>query len=378
MKFESIKHRFIQKKKRDVVVVLTSEKKNEELTESLNIHSVDVEYIHIKSNKLNEYIEGNINTRLCFIIDELSYEASELNNISMLLRGKFDSILLGVSNTLDASWKAEELGFSFYHVRCTEYSRLVKYILKSFGHIRSRTSMVISLCNVSPDIRLSYRAFSELRKSDILKTYSVLFVDLDISNIYYDADLGVKVNSALMSYIMEDGVEFDGVSSTKLIYSIDERFDYVSFNLLVDDIDNINRVDIHEVLDRVNVLIDSVSDKYGFIFVNVPYYLLCFNETISILNASDNRTILTDHKIESVYNINYIQNKIKFKSKDFKNKDKLICFHDAEHTTQRITNSDIEKRLGLNVDCSVLLKPRTSVFSVFNKKDDDLVKAIFG
>lgn len=129
-----------------------------------------------------------------------------------------------------------------------------------------------------------------------------MFINCDLANIYYDADLGVRANKQALQHITRDGEELDSLSSRKLINAFDEHFDYISFNLLMDDI---SMSDSDALVKGIDNFIDSVSDIYGFIFINVPYYLMTSSAGMNLLDNSDIRVLLTNGQIESIYNLNF-------------------------------------------------------------------------
>ncbi|NDJ59227.1 hypothetical protein GWD52_20015 [Enterobacteriaceae bacterium 4M9] len=380
MNFDKVKKRFAPAKKKDQVLFLSANKKRVNvLEEALRVYGIGLEYHASTPEDIMDIVEdyGSTPTRLWFVIDGPSYSDSDVEEFSMILRGRYPSVLLGTDNSLDASWHAEELGYTAYFIDNGDLSRLTRIILKGFGYVRSRTSMIIAVCNTSPDINLSYRTFSDLKKNEILKSYSTLFINCDLANIYYDAELGVRANKQAIQHITRDGEELDSLSSRKLINTFDDHFDYISFNLLIDDI---SMNDTDSLIKGIDNFIDSVSDIYGIIFINVPYYLMTSSAGVALLDNSDIRVLLTNGQIESIYNLNFMKDKIAFKQESSgKSKDKLFCLRQPlVQAGLRITDKDIYSKLGVKVDYSITLDKAESFFDKFKKNNNsNIIDAIF-
>ena len=380
MNFDKFKKRFAPAKKKDLVIYFSStNKQTPELEEALRVYGIGLEYHTATPKDTIAIIEDWVLTssRLWFIVDGTSYSSSDIEEFAMILRGRYPAVLLGDNNSLDASWSAEEQGYAAYFINNVDLSRLTKTILKGFGYVRSRTSMTIAICNTTPDINLSYYAFRDLKKKKTLKSYSTLFINCDLANIYYDADLGVRANKQALQHITRDGEELDSLSSRKLINAFDEHFDYISFNLLMDDI---YMSDSDALVKGIDNFIDSVSDIYGFIFINVPYYLLTSSAGMNLLDNSDIRVLLTNGQIESIYNLNFLRNKISFKQEsNGKGKDKLFCLRQPlHHAGLRITDNDIHSKLGVKVDFSTTMGREESFFSRFKKDNTiNIIDSIF-
>lgn len=380
MDFNKFKKRFTPAKKKDLVLSYSAcNRKNQDLEEALHVYGIGLEYHNTTPKDMIAVIENSVSVsaRLWFIIDGTSYSDIDIEEFAMILRGRYPAVLIGNDNSLDASWVAEEKGYTAYFTDNGDLSRLTKIILKGFGYVRSRASMIIAMCNTTPDINLSYYAFKDLKTNTTLKSYSTLFINCDFANIYYDAELGVRANKQALQHITRDGEELDSISSRKLINTFDEHFDYISFNLLMDDV-TLNDTD--SLVKGIDNFIDSISDIYGFIFVNIPYYLMTSASGINILDNSDIRVLLTNGQIESIYNLNFISDKISFKQKNSgKHRDKLFCLR--QHVQQkgfRITDQDINNKLGIKVDYSTIMGKEETFLSKFKKsKTKNIIDAIF-
>lgn len=380
MSFDKFKKRFSPVKKKDLVIYFSANNvKNVDLEEALQVYGIGVEYNATGPKDMMNIIEDSIaeSARLWFIIDGTSYSESHIEEFSMILRGRYPAILIGDDNSLDASWRAEEQGYTAYFINNGELSRLTKTILKGFGYARSRASMTIAMCNTTPDINLSYHAFNDLKNNNTLKSYSTLFINCDMTNIYYDADLGVRANPQAILHITREGEELDSLSSKKFINTFDDHFDYISFNLLMDDI---NMSDVDSLVKGIDNFIDSVSDVYGFIIINVPYYLLSSAAGMNLLDNADIRVLLTNGHIESIYNLNFVRNKIAFKQESSgKGKDKLFCLRPPlQNAGLRITDQDIQSKLGMKVDYSCSLGKVDTLFSKMKKDNTkNIIDEIF-
>lgn len=377
MYFDKLKKRFDSNRKKDFVYILsTDEGKFSNIIEALSIYGIEAEVNLLTPSTVLETISSNNSAKTSFIVDGSEYSDSDVEEIAMLLRGRFPSVLVGDENTIDAVWRATELGYTDYSFYQAENNRLVTLVLKSFGYIRSRASMIIGICNTTPDINLSYRFFDDLKKNKMMQSYSTLFINCDVANIYYDASLGIRANPQLVEHITKDSDELDSVSSRKLISTFDDHFDYASFNLMTDEA---KAKDSELLIKGIDNFVDSVSDIYGFIFINIPYYLLTSENSIKMLSNSDIRVLLTNAQIESIYNVNFLKKRILFKAAN-KNKDRLICIRQPlTFSAFRITDGEIKSKLGISVDYSTnLMEGKKGIFGWRNKSDDNVIDHVFG
>jgi len=358
-------------KKREKVFFLTKSPADfTQITESLSLYGVDVIVQYIGTRELLDTVNSIPGAKTYFIIDSIAYSESDIVEIAMVLRGRYPAMLIGLEDSIGAIYTAKDNGFSNYFVRTNEAKYVISEIVKYFGYERSRTSLVVALCNTSPDAEVSYRVFNDLLDSDIMKGYSALFINCDISNIYYDARLGVKANEKATALALNIESEIDTDSSLKLNSNIRENLDYLSFNVMSD---NIRMNDANYLLQRISNIVDSVSNAYGFIFINLPYYLIGFPLALNMLKDSDIRVLLTNGRIESVYNINYIKKNIAFKNNlGNKKRDKLVAIR--TNTTNKmlsvnnITDSEITQKLGVEVDYSSSESYQSKITRLFNNK----------
>ncbi|NUU69110.1 hypothetical protein HQN64_23880 [Enterobacteriaceae bacterium BIT-l23] len=377
MNLDKLKKRFGTARKRDLVIIMGNPGQQfSKVAEALHIYGIGVEYHQSAPADIIAIIESNISNRLWFIIEGSAYNDSAVAEFSMILRGRYPAVLTGSSNSLDASWKAEEQGYAAYFTEGGDVTRLTKVLLKGFGYIRTRASMIISLCNTTPDVNLSYHVFNNLKDSALLKSYSTLLINCDLANIYYDAELGVRANPQAVQHITRDGEELDAPSSHKLINKFNDHFDYISFNLLMDDIDVAST---DSLVKGIDTFIDSVSGIYGFIFINLPYYLITSHSGLDLLANSDIRVLLTNSQIESIYNLNYLQERISFKKdNDGKSRDKLFCLRTPQqYSGLRITDGDIQSKLAMKVDFSGHLGGNHRFIPWLKKSNANLIDEIF-
>ncbi|TQI78171.1 hypothetical protein FHU10_1833 [Serratia fonticola] len=378
MYLNKLKKRFDSPKKRDRVYIFSSNKeKFSTVVEAFTVYGISTEVSLVTPAEALDIINEKSSGKTWFLVDSASYKETDIAEFAMMLRGRFQSVLVGEVNSLDAAWHAKELGYSEYFLAQADTRHLINSVLKGGGYIRSRTSRIIGLCNTSADINISYRVFEDLKKSQLMRSYSALFINCDIANIYYDAALGVRANSQIIEHITKDNDELDSVSSRKLISAFDEHFDYVSFNLAME---NIKIKDTEQLIKGIDSFIDSVSDIYGFIFINVPYYMLTSPSGVNLLNNSDVRVLFTNGQIESIYNLNFLKSQIAFKkAENSKNTDKLICIRDPnEFSVFRITDLEIKSKLGIKVDYSTSLQKRKSIFDGLKKSvSDNVIDIIF-
>lgn len=378
MYLEKLKKRFEAAKKRDLVFIFSKyTEKFVPLVEAFTVYGINTEIHYPEPTEGLKIINEQTSSKTWFLIDKTCYKEEDINEFSMMLRGRFQSILMGDSNTLDAVWEAKELGYSEYFLLDGDSRHLINTVLKGGGYIRSRTSRIIGVCNTTPDVSISYRAFNDLRNSQLMRAYSSLFINCDIANIYYDAVLGVRANQQIIEHVTKDNEVLDSVSSRKLISKFDDHFDYASFNLVMNDAKDI---DFERLIKGIDDFIDSVSDVYGFIFINLPYYMLSSSHGSDLLNNSDVRVLLTNGQIESIYNLNYLKNRIGFKKDDnSKNNDKLICIRESnEFSAFQITDSEIKSKLGVDVDYSTKSGKKKTPLKLLKKNTaDNIIDIIF-
>ncbi|MGN8010291.1 hypothetical protein [Enterobacter sp. 22325] len=378
MYLDKLKKRFDVAKKKDLVFIFSNHSdKFDALIEAFTVYGINAETNFPRPAEALKIINEQYSPKTWFVIDGTCYSPEDINEFSMILRGRFQSVLLGESNTLDAVWEAKEQGYSEYFPLETDSRHLINTVLKGGGYIRSRNARVIGVCNTTPDVSISYRVFDDLRNSQLMRAYSTLFINCDIANIYYDAVLGVRANQQIIEHITKDNGEFDSVSSRKLISKFDEHFDYVSFNLVMDNSKDIN---FESFIKGIDDFIDSISDVYGFIFINLPYYMLSSLHGSDLLNNSDVRVLLTNGQIESIYNLNYLKNRIGFKKDDnSKNNDKLICIREvSEFSAFQITDSEIKSKLSVKIDYSTKSGKKINTFNIFKKNtSDNVIDIIF-
>ncbi|MFP2428854.1 hypothetical protein [Enterobacter ludwigii] len=378
MYLKKLKKRFDVAKKRDLVFIFSKHTdKFDALIEAFTVYGINAEITFPGPTDALKIINEQSSPKTWFLIDGTCYTEEDINEFSMMLRGRFQSVLLGESNTLDAVWEAKEKGYSDYFLLAADTRHLINTVLKGGGYIRSRTSRIIGVCNTTPDVSISYRAFDDLKNSQLMRAYSSLFINCDIANIYYDAVLGVRANQQIIEHITKDNGELDSVSSRKLISKFDEHFDYVSFNLLMN---NTRDIDFELFIKGIDDFIDSVSDVYGFIFINIPYYMLSSSHGGDLLNNSDVRVLLTNGQIESIYNLNYLKGRIGFKKDDnSKKNDKLICIRESnEFSAFQITDNEINSKLGVKVDYSTTSGKKIKALNIFKKNtSDNIIDIIF-
>ncbi|HIE0610666.1 TPA: hypothetical protein ACX369_002501 [Serratia marcescens] len=379
MFIEKLKRKNEAKKKKASVIVLTkTETDFLSLSEPLSLYDVDTMIKHIPAGDLLEFINNALTGKNYFVLDAQSYSETEIADIAMMLRGRYPSMLIGNEDSIQATWHARELGFSSYFTRTSEIRLLLLGIVEHFGYVRSRTSLVIGLCNTSPDIDINYRVFHDLCNSEMMKGYSMLFVNCDIANIFFDAALGVKANKNTVEHVLGYENELDTTSSLKLVMKIKDHFDYVSFNIANDEahVDNVDAF-----LNGVEKFIESLANSYGFIFINIPYYFLTLHGGINLLNESDIRVLMTNGQIESIYNLNYLKNRIGFKQdKGEKRRDKLISIRkQAGKLATEITDKEIHTKLGIKVDFNNNANLLGGLLTAFNRKKEskNIIDSIF-
>jgi len=371
MFLDKIKRKNDSDKKREKVFFLTKSPQDfSHINESLSLYGLDVVNQYIKINDLLDTLNSMPASKSYFVIDGADYDENETSEISMILRGRFPSILIGVEDSISAICIARDNGFSNYFVRDNEPRYLVSEIVKYFGYTRSRTSLTIGICNTSPDSAVGYKVFSDLRTSEIMKGYSALFLNCDIANIYYDAALGVKANRKATELALNQENEVDTASSLKLMTQISERFDYLSFNIMAE---GIRMSDPNFLMKRIEAILESVGNSYGFIFINLPYYLMGFPTALNMLKDADVRVMLTNGSIESVYNVNHIKREISFKNeKGSKKRDKLVAIRINESTNglnaYNITDSEIMSKLSTVIDYSTTKSAKKKIINYFQKK----------
>lgn len=371
MFLEKIKRKNESEKKREKVFFLTKSPEDfSGIDESLSLYGLEVINNYIKANELLDKLNSMPASKSYFIIDAEDYSENEIAEIAMILRGRYPAILIGTEDSVAAICVAREGGFTNYFVRSSEPRYLVSEIVKYFGYTRSRTSLIIGICNTSPDAALGYKVFEDLRTSEIMKGYSALFLNCDINNIFYDAALGVKANRKATELALSQDTEVDTSSSIKLMTHISDQFDYLSFNVLAEGIKMSNS---EYLIKRIEAVLDSVGNSYGFIFINLPYYLMMFPTAMKMLKNSDVRLLLTNGSIESVYNVNHIRNEISFKNDiAVKKRDKLVAIRISESSNgldaNNITDGEILNKLGLAVDYSTTKSPKKKVISFFRNK----------
>jgi len=379
MFIERLKRKNEAKKKRAKVVFLTkSESDFLAITDSLSLYDIDTAMKSIPVAEFLEYI-NNLSAGKCyFIVDSKSYSDVDISEIAMMLRGRYPSMLIGSEDSIHASWEAREKGFSNYFIRSSEARLLVLGIVEHFGYVRSRTSLIIGLCNTSPDIDINYRVFHDLRNSDMMKGYSTLFVNCDIANIFFDAALGVRANKNTVDHVLGYENELDTSSSLKLVTKIKGQFDYVSFNVMNEET-HIENLDLF--LKGIEQFVESLANSYGFIFINIPYYLLTLSNGIDLLNGSDIRVLMTNGQLESVYNLSYLKDKISFKQdKNEKRRDKLVSVRkQTDRLSVAITDEEIYSKLGVKVDFNSNTKFFSGILAAFNKKKEgkNIIDSIF-
>lgn len=373
MFLDKIKRKNDVEKKREKVFFLTKNPDDfSSVDESLSLYGLDVNAAFIKAAELLDKLNSMPSSKSYFIIDGKDYGESEIAEIAMILRGRYPAILIGTEDSVAAMCVARDIGYNNYFTRNNEPRYLVSEIVKYFGYTRSRTSLIIGICNTSPDAALGYKVFDDLRTSEIMKGYSALFLNCDVANIYYDAALGVKANRKAAELALSQETEVDTASSIKLMTRISERFDYLSFNVLAEGIKMTNA---DFLVKRIEAVLDSVANSYGFIFINFPYYLMMFPTAIKMLKDSDVRVILTNGSIESIYNLNHIKNEIHFKhDKGSKKRDKLVSIRINQSINgldaNNITDSEILSKLSLNVDYSTTKSPQKKIMEYFKKKKE--------
>jgi len=170
MFIEKLKRKNEAKKKKASVIVLTkTETDFLSLSEPLSLYDVDTMIKHIPAGDLLEFINNALTGKNYFVLDAQSYSETEIADIAMMLRGRYPSMLIGNEDSIQATWQARELGFSSYFTRTSEIRLLLLGIVEHFGYVRSRTSLVIVLCNTSPDIDINYRVFHDLCNSEMMK-----------------------------------------------------------------------------------------------------------------------------------------------------------------------------------------------------------------
>jgi hypothetical protein len=370
---DKIKRKSDGVKKREKVYFLTKTPSDfTRITESLSLYGVEVINNYLNVGELLDTVNDIPGSKTYFVIDGAAYSESETIEIAKILRGRYPAMLIGFEDSIGAVCTARDNGFSNYFVRNNEIKYLISEIVKYFGYERSRTSLVVGLCNTSPDAEVSYRTFNDLLSSKTMKGYSALFINCDISNIYYDATLGVKANEKATALALNIDSEIDTESSLKLISHIREQLDYLSFNVMAD---NVKMNDANYLLQRISNIVDSVSNAYGFIFLNLPYYLIAFPVALSMLKNSDIRVLMTNGRIESVYNINYLKNSISFKNeRESKKRDKLISIRPTNTSkvlsVNNITDSEIVQKLQIEIDYSSGSKLPEKLASLFNKSKE--------
>ncbi|MBH2970715.1 hypothetical protein JZM41_21690 [Serratia marcescens] len=156
MFIEKLKRKNEAKKKKASVIVLTkTETDFLSLSEPLSLYDVDTMIKHIPAGDLLEFINNALTGKNYFVLDAQSYSETEIADIAMMLRGRYPSMLIGNEDSIQATWQARELGFSSYFTRTSEIRLLLLGIVEHFGYVRSRTSLVIGLCNTSPDIDIN-------------------------------------------------------------------------------------------------------------------------------------------------------------------------------------------------------------------------------
>lgn len=375
MFLDKIKRKNDVEKKREKVFFLTKKPEDfSSIDESLSLYGLDVNNNFIKSTDLLDKLNSMPSSKSYFIVDGHYYEESEIAEIAMILRGRYPAILIGKEDSVAAMCVARDIGYTNYFIRDNEPRYLVSEIVKYFGYTRSRTSLIIGICNTSPDAGLGYKVFEDLRTSEIMKGYSALYLNCDVANIYYDAALGVKANRKATELALSQENEVDTASSIKLMTRISEQFDYLSFNVLAEGI-KMNNADY--LVKRIEAVLDSVGNSYGFIFINLPYYLMMFPTALKILRDSDVRVMLTNGSIESVYNLNHIKNEIHFKNdKGSKKRDKLVAIRMNQSVNgldaNNITDSEILNKLLLSVDYSTTKSPQKKIIDfIKNKKETE-------
>jgi len=370
MFIERLKRKNEAKKKRTRVVFLTkSESDFLAITDSLSLYDIDTTMKHIPISELLEYINSLATIKCYFIVDSQSYSDVDIAEIAMMLRGRYPSMLIGSEDSIQASWQAREKGFGNYFIRSSEARLLVLGIVEHFGYVRSRTSLIIGLCNTSPDIDINYRVFHDLRNSEMMKGYSTLFVNCDIANIFFDAALGIRANKNTVDHVLGYENELDTSSSLKLVTKIKDQFDYVSFNVMNEET-QIENLDLF--LKGIEQFVESLANSYGFIFINIPYYLLTLSNGISLLNESDIRVLMTNGQLESIYNLNYLKDKIAFKQdKNEKRRDKLVSVRKpTDKLSIAITDEEIHAKLGVKVDFNSNINMLSGMLAAFNKKKE--------
>lgn len=373
MFLDKMKRKTDSEKKRERVFFLTKTPDDfSHAEESLSLYGLDVISIAIKSGDLLDKLNSMPASKIYFIVDGQDYNEDEVAEIAMILRGRYPSILIGTEDSISAVCVARDSGFTNYFVRSNEARYLVSEIVKYFGYTRSRTSLTIGICNTSPDAALAYRVFNDLRTSEIMKGYSALFLNCDVTNIYYDAALGVKANRKATELALSQETEVDTASSIKLMSNISDRFDYLSFNILTE---GVRMNDSNYLVARIEAILDSVGNSYGFIFINLPYYLMMYPVALKMFKDSDVRVLLTNGSIESVYNVNHIKREVSFKSdKGSKRRDKLVAIRMHESAkgldANNITDSEIMNKLAVTVDYSTTKGPKEKAMSLFKKKKE--------
>lgn len=365
-------------KKREQVIILTRRPEAfNELIEILSLYTLDCSAVYHSISEITAIADTGIKGQIFFIVDASAYSENDTVEISMTTRGRFQSMLIGEDDSIQAACIAKESGFASYFTLASEVRFIAVQIVSYFGHTRSRTSLVVGVCNTSADVEISYRVFHDLHDSRMMGSYSTLFVNCDIANVYFDAVLGVKANKQALESIMNIENEIDTRLALKLVSKIDSNFDYISFNAISED-HRANNIDaIFAGLERY---IDAVANNYGFIFINIPYYALTLSNGIQLLNSSDVRLLLTDGKIESIYNIHVLKERIGFKqTKSDKKRDKLFSIRRQNETNKfTITDAEINAKLGVKVDGSTLLGNKSGFLSRFRNNDnsDNIIQQV--
>lgn len=371
MFIEKLKKKNEAKKKKARVIILTKNESNFlAISEPLALYDIETVFKFIPIIEMMEFINNSLAGRNYFLLDSQSYNAFEIAEIAMMLRGRYSSMLIGDEDSIQATWQAKEMGFESYFTHSSETRLVLLAIVEYFGYARSRTSLVIGLCNTSPDIDINYRVFHDLCNSEMMKGYSMLFVNCDIANIFFDAALGVKANKKTVDHVLGHENELDTSSSLKLVMKIKDHFDYVSFNIANEEA-NVDNVDAF--LNGVEKFIESLANSYGFIFINIPYYFLTHTSGINILNESDIRVLMTNGQIESIYNLNFLKNKIGFKhDKGGKKRDKLISIKkQTSKAAAEITDKEIALKLGIEVDFTSDVTTFGGLLNLFKRKKEN-------
>lgn len=365
-----------QDRKRERVIFMTTEAEDfSALVNPLSLYGLEVIVEYIKKEELTDFITQRLTGKSYFVIDGLAYQDEELTEISMILRGRAPSVLIGAEDSIEASCRAKDAGFTSYFIRNSEPKYIISEIVKHFGYQRSRTSMVIGLCNASADADISYRVFSDLRTSRLVEDYSTLFINCDVTNIYYDAALGIKSNKKTTELALAYENEVDVASALKLVNHVNNNFGYISFNTLGGE-EIPQRLDV--LMQGIEAVIDALSNSFGFIFINIPYYFLTIKGGMDILGGCDIRAVLINGQIESLYNFNFIRERSVFEIKNStKNSDKLIAVRRcSSQQGSNITNSDIKNKFGIDANLSVQLNDEQRFFSLLRNSKKEQVNII--